>query len=50
MTHLLLQLSILILRMYKIEDDVERASEDERQEQREPGQIRVALRTTMHFS
>lgn len=43
-THLLLQLCIFLLGMNQIEDDVERAGEDEREEETEAGQVCVALR------
>ena len=45
-THLLLQLRILLLRVDEVEDDVERAREDEREEEAEAGEVRVALRAS----
>ena len=42
-THLLLQLRVLLLRVDEVEDDVERARQDEREEEAEAGQVCVAL-------
>ena len=44
-TYLLLELRVLLLRVDEIEEDVERTREDEGEEEREPGQVRVPLRT-----
>ena len=42
-THILLELGVLFLGMDKVKDDVERAGEDEGEEETEAGEVRVAL-------
>ena len=44
-THRVLQLRVLLLRVDQVEDDVERAGENEGEEETESGEVRVALRT-----
>ena len=42
-THRVLQLRVLLLRVDQVEDDVERARQDEREEEAKAGQVCVAL-------
>ena len=43
-THRVLQLRVLLLRVDQVEDDVERASENEGKEETESGEVGVTLR------
>lgn len=43
-TYLLLQFSIFFLCVDEVEEDVERAREDKREEEAETGQVGIALR------
>ena len=42
-THILFQLSVLLLSVDEVEEDVESASEDERQEETEAGKVCIPL-------
>ncbi len=47
--YLLLQLSVLLLRVDEVEDNVERTSQDQGKEQSKSSQVRVPLGTTRSY-